>query len=97
MFRHIVCFRLKDSEKGRVYEAKSKLLSLKSISEVKNIEVGIDEKKSDRSYEIALIVDFENKDDCEIYDKHELHEPVKIFMHSICETTVAVDYYRDNK
>lgn len=96
MFRHVVCFALKQTQKDKVNEAKQKLLSLISIPEVKNIEVGLDEKKSERSYEIVLIADFDNKDDYEVYDKHELHEPVRTFLQSIYESVVSVDYYRDD-
>lgn len=95
MFRHVVCFRLKQSEKDKANEAKQKLLLLSSIPEVKNIEVGLDEKKSERSYDIVLIVDFDNRDNYEIYDKHAVHQPVRKFMHSVYETSVAVDYHID--
>ncbi|MGI5849260.1 MAG: Dabb family protein [Christensenellales bacterium] len=95
MLRHIVCYRLKPDKKYLVEEAKLRLLSLKCIPGVKNIEVGIDEKKSERSFDIALTVDFESKADYKIYDKHEKHQPVRMFMHSIFETSVSVDYQRD--
>jgi hypothetical protein len=95
MFRHVVCSRLKDEEKGRAAEAREKLLSLKAIPEVRNIEVGLDCLKSHRSYDVILIVDFDNMDDYKVYDTHELHQPVRRFMRSIVETSVAVDYTRD--
>lgn len=95
MYRHIVCFALKQSQKDKANEAKQKLLSLTSIPEVKNIEVGLDEKKGGRSFEIALIVDFDSEHDCEVYDKHELHQSVREFMRSIMESAVSVDFYRD--
>ena len=92
MFRHVVCFRLKAEEKGKAAEAREKLLSLTAISEVRNIEVGLDSLKSPRSYDVILIADFDNMDDYKIYDTHELHQPVRRFMHSIVETSVSVDY-----
>ncbi len=95
MYRHIVCFGLKQCEKNKAEEAKQKLLSLAAMPEVKNIEVGLDDKKSERSYEIALIADFDSKEDYEIYDKHELHQPVREFMHGIMEKAVSVDFNRD--
>lgn len=94
MFRHVVCFRLKPEEKQKAVEARERLLSLKAISEVKNIEVGLDSLKSPRSYDIILIVDFNNMDDYKVYDAHELHQPVRQFMHSIVASSVAVDYER---
>lgn len=95
MFRHIVCFSLLQDKKDQVGEAKERLLSLKAIPEVKNIEVGLDELHSDRSYDIVLIVDFDSKADYKVYDQHELHQPVRKFMHGIRETSVAVDFNRE--
>ena len=97
MFRHVVCFRLRPEEKSKASEAREKLMSLTSIAEVRNIEVGLDSLNSPRSYDIILIVDFENEEDYRIYDAHELHQPVRRFMHSIVETSVAVDYWREQQ
>ncbi len=95
MFRHIVCFKLKQEEKDKASEAANRLRSLIAIPEVKAIDVGIDELKSARSYDIALVVDFDSRSDYEIYDKHELHQPVRQFMHSVVETSVAADFERE--
>jgi hypothetical protein len=95
MFRHVVCFRLRAEDKEKAAEARERLLSLAAIPEVKKIEVGLDSLKSPRSYDVILIADFENKDDYKVYDAHEVHQPVRKFMHSIVETSVAVDYMRD--
>ena len=94
MFRHVVCFRLRSEEKDKATEAKQRLESLMVIDEVRNIEVGLDSLRSPRSYDIILIADFDNIDDYKVYDAHELHQPVRKFMHSIVESSVAVDYER---
>lgn len=94
MFRHIVCFRIKDEEKAKLTEAQAMLRSLKVVPGVKQIEVGLDEKHSERSCDIALIVDFDSRADYEAYDVHELHQPVRAFMRSISASSVAVDFYR---
>ena len=94
MFRHIVCFRIKDEDKAMLPEAQKKLQSLKEVPGVRGIEVGLDEKHSERSYDIALIVDFDSRADYEAYDVHELHQPVRSFMRGICAASVAVDFYR---
>ena len=94
MFRHVVCFRLKPEEKGKAIEAKQRMETLTAISEVRNIEVGLDSLQSPRSYDIILIVDFDNMEDYKAYDVHELHQPVRQFMRSIIESSVAVDYER---
>jgi hypothetical protein len=94
MFRHVVCFRLRPEEKEKAAEARERLMSLTAIPEVKNIEVGLDGLKSPRSYDMVLIVDFDSTDDYRVYDAHALHQPVRQFIHSIMETSVAVDYTR---
>lgn len=93
MFRHVVNFKVKDDKKGLIPEAKKRILALKAIPQVKNIEVGIDEIKSKRSFDFSIIVDFENREDYNIYDKHELHLPVKEFVFPMLEDAAAVDYY----
>jgi len=95
MFRHIVCFKIAEDKKDQMAEAKKRLLSLRAIDEVKDIEVGLDAVHSGRSYDIALIVDFEDKAAYKAYDVHPLHQPVRKFMHGIRETSVAVDFDRD--
>lgn len=94
MFRHIVFFRVKSEEKHKIQEAAEKLRSLTAVPVVRNVEVGLDELKSARSYDIALIVDCDSREDYEIYDKHELHQPVRMFMRSIVESSAAVDFER---
>lgn len=92
MFRHVVNFKVKSDKKDLISEAKKRILELIAIPQVKNIEVGIDEIKSKRSFDFAIIVDFENREDYNIYDKHELHLPVKKFVFDIIEDAAAVDY-----
>jgi hypothetical protein len=94
MFRHIVFFRLKPEEKDRIQEAAEKLRSLTAVPVVRSVEVGLDEVKSERSYDIALIVDCDTRADYEVYDKHELHQPIRQFMRSIIEASATVDFER---
>ncbi len=94
MFRHIVFFKVKAEEKHRIPEAAEKLRSLTAVPVVRSVEVGLDEIKSGRSYDIALIVDTDSREDYEIYDSHELHQPVRQFMRSIAETSATVDFER---
>jgi len=92
MFRHVVSFKLKEDKKQMMGEAKKRLEALIEIPEVKNFEVGVDEFASGRSFDFVIIVDFANLDDYKIYDNHELHGPVRDFIHEIVCDAVAVDY-----
>ncbi len=94
MFRHIVFFKVKAEEQHRIPEAAEKLRSLAAVPVVRGVEVGLDEVKSGRSYDIALIVDTDSRADYEVYDQHELHQPVRQYMRSIIESSATVDFER---
>lgn len=94
MFRHIVFFRLKAEEKHKMKEAAKMLRSLTAVPVVRGVEVGLDDVKSERSFDLALIVDCDTRADYEIYDKHELHQPVRQYMRSIVESSASVDFER---
>ena len=93
MFRHVVNFKVIDDKKDLIPEAKRRILELKAIPQVKNIEVGIDEIKSKRSFDFVIIVDFETREDYDIYDNHKLHIPLKEFIFPLLKDVASVDYY----
>lgn len=60
---------------------------------LKSIQVGIDFLHSPRSYDIILETTFENKDALNDYQNDPYHcEVVKKYIHSVQETSIAVDY-----
>ena len=84
MIKHIVCFKLNDNCEEKKQEAKKVLLSM---------EVGTDFLSSARSYDIILQVTLESKKALDLYQKDEYHcNEVKPYMHSVMESSVAVDY-----
>ncbi len=83
MFRHVVSFMLADDKKDMLDEAKKRLMSLDAIPEVKFVQVGVNDIKSERSYDFVLIMDFDNLNTYVAYDKHEMHVSVRDFIHSI--------------
>ncbi len=95
MFRHVVSFKLADDKKDMIDEAKKRLLSLSAIEQVKFVQVGVDIFKSERSYDILLIMDFLNLDTFKEYEEHELHIPVRDYIHGIISEAVSVDYFVD--
>ena len=57
------------------------------------IEVGVDDIRSERSYDIALITKFDNKEDYLSYDINEYHvEKVKKVIKPYMESSKTVDY-----
>lgn len=94
MIKHIVCFKLKDNSEDKKQEAKRILLSMNGkVDLIKNIEVGTDFLGSERSYDVILEVTLENREILDLYQKDEYHcGEVKPYMHSVMESSVAVDY-----
>lgn len=92
MFKHVVSFRLKPDKKDMLPKAKQMILALADIPQVKSIEVGENVIDSARSFDFVIIVQLESRQDYDIYDKHEMHIPVKEFVFGIIDDAVAVDY-----
>lgn len=93
MIKHIVCFKLKDNSPEECQKAKDVLMSMKGkVPMIKQIEVGIDFLHSERSYDIILQVTLE-KSELDNYQNDPYHcNVVKKHMHSVRESSVAVDY-----
>lgn len=92
MVKHIILFKFRDPE-DCISEASEKLLGLKAlIPEIRSIETGRDFLHSGRSYDMALIVTFDDRAALEVYDKHPAHQLVRQFIHAHREASVAVDF-----
>ena len=93
MVKHIVMFKLTEKKPENIERAVNSLKSLEGkIETLKSIEVGTDFLESDRSYDIVLTAEFENKEGLEIYGGHENHLPVVKIMRSLCSNSTVVDY-----
>ena len=105
MIKHIVCFKLKDNSLEECEKAanilkflpKPTLSFLKSMEGnvplLRGIEVGVDFLHSQRSYDIILQVKLDDRNALEEYQNDEYHcSVVKKHMHSVAETSVAIDY-----
>ena len=92
MVRHVICFKLHEGESAE--EAKAVLLGMKGkVSCIQEIEVGIDELHSARSYDVYLSVVLADMDALEAYQKDPYHvEVVKAYMRMVAENSVAIDY-----
>ncbi len=93
MVKHIVFFKLKDKNPEVENELKEKLLSLKEhIDFLKDIEVGINFKESERAYDLALVTIFENAQDLERYATHPYHLEVLKYIKTVVSDTKVVDF-----
>ncbi len=94
MIKHVVLFKLKNASTTLLNQTKDILLSMKGrVPEVRDIEVGIDELHSERSYDIMLTVLVDDMIALESYQRDPYHcSVVKTHMHAVRESSVAIDY-----
>jgi heme-degrading monooxygenase HmoA len=94
MFTHIVLFKAKEPTKENLEFLEKTFLSMNgNINELKQLEVGIDVVRSDRSYDIAIITRFDSKEDYLAYDVNEFHvEKVKKVMGPYIEGSKTIDF-----
>jgi len=73
--------------------AKDKLLSMKDrVKSLKDIEVGIDFSRSERSFDLALITIFNSKEDLENYRIDPYHQQILKWLKDNNTQTKVVDY-----
>ncbi len=93
MITHVVCFKLKDRSPENVQKTKDVLESMQGkIPQVKQLEVGSDVLHSDRSYDIVLISQHETMADLDGYQVHPIHQEVIVYMKTVVESSVSVDF-----
>ena len=93
MIKHIVFFKLNNNSLDEKNELKNKLLSLKDkIDYIVDLEVGLNFAQSDRAYDVALIVTFENKEDLNSYRVDKYHQEVIKFIKQKAKDTKVVDF-----
>jgi hypothetical protein len=94
MLKHIVFVKFKKST------AESDIATLEKglaglppvIAEIKEFQFGRDVVRSERSYDLALIGTFENRDALERYRVHPDHQAVSKKIKEIAESVVVVDF-----
>lgn len=94
MFTHIVLFKAKEPTKENLEFLEKTFLSMNgNVEELKQLEVGIDVVRSDRSYDIGIITRFNCKEDYLNYDVNEFHvEKVKKIIAPYLEGSKTLDF-----
>jgi hypothetical protein len=93
MVIHVVLFRLRDRSAENIAETAAMLRAMKGrIPELLEIEVGVDELHSGRSYDIALRTRHASFEALDAYQVHPVHEEVVAHMKRVLDASVAVDF-----
>jgi hypothetical protein len=97
MIKHVVCFKLKDNSVDELEKATNVLMSMVTkVPTIWGIEVGQNEVKSDRNYDIILQVVVESLDKLNEYQNDIYHvEVVKKYFKERAVSTIAIDYEID--
>lgn len=94
MIVHIVLFKLNTPTAKSSSAVKDMLLSMDGkLPMLRQLEVGVDVVRSERSYDVALYTKFDSLADLQAYQVHPYHaETVIPFMKANCAASVAADY-----
>jgi len=93
MVKHIVVFKLLDKNKTNIEKVVNALKSLEgNIDVLRSVEIGVNFTESERSYDIVLTAEFDNREGLNVYKPHPKHLPVVETIRSLCSGSVVVDY-----
>lgn len=98
MIKHIVMWKVKESygglDKNELGLKLKKMLKdlTGKISQIKELEVGINFNTSEAACDVVLYSSFDSKEDLQIYQKHPEHVRVGEFVSEIRTERRVVDY-----
>ena len=93
MVKHIVMFKLKEKTAENMKAAVLTLRGLEGkIESLKFIEVGVDFKETERSYDLVLTTHFDDQEGLSAYASHPTYLPVIETMRNLCSNSIVVDY-----
>lgn len=94
MFRHIVCFKFKDEIRDEaIAKVTANTYGLKDkIDVIRSMEIGKDVLKRNISFDLALVITFEDLAAYKKYDLHPAHVAVKSYNIAASKEIVSVDY-----
>lgn len=94
MIRHIVLFKMKESDGRDTERLVAELRGLESSTEglMLECEVSADVARTESSYDVALNSLFESLDTLQKYQVHPEHQKVLGFIKSACQPVVKIDY-----
>lgn len=98
MLRHIVLFKIRENipDKGKTASTlKDKLERIKDqIPEVKKLETGINVSTQPNAYDLALVTEFNDGKDLEVYRNHPAHQAVVKYILDVTSDRIVTDYMK---
>lgn len=94
MFTHIVFFKLKEPTTENIEKARNILEGMRgNIPQLKELEVGVDVVRSERSFDVSITTRFDSREDMDEYQVHPYHvnEVIKN-LRPMLEKSAAIDY-----
>lgn len=94
MIRHIIFFKFKaDATEAAIADLEASLNGLPGlIAEIRAFSCGRDVLRSARSYDLALIADFDDLAALDRYQVHPDHQAVVAKVKVLAESVIAVDF-----
>lgn len=90
---HVVFFKFPSQDLAR--EAAERLAALDGVvPTLASIEVGVDEGRTDRSWDLCLITRFEDQAALDAYQVHPAHQEVVVWIRQHATGAAAVDWAR---
>lgn len=91
MITHVVCFKLGSLDNAR--EARRRLMALRGVvPTLREIECGVDTSRGDRSWDLALITRFDDREGLKAYAAHPAHTAVVEWMRTVSKGAAVVDF-----
>ena len=94
MIKHLVFFKFKAETVAADKQSMLDMLNALpgKIAEIKSYQAGFDVVRSERAFDVGLIMDFESLADLAIYARHEHHLPVVARGKELCAQVASVDF-----
>jgi len=98
MIKHVVMWRFAETAEGRTREenldiVRDGLQKLPPIiPEIKSLEIGRDVLRSEMSYDMVLLMEFESMDALAAYQNHPEHKKVSAYVGKVREARAVVDF-----
>lgn len=97
MLIHVVCWKYRPEVNGDARaEHRQRLAELSQlVPGIERLDVGGDVLHLDRSFDTALVAEFESRDALDTYDAHPAHREVVAIGREIAEKVISVDFDRE--